>query len=98
MRVSLSIYGGLLPRFGGTPHVVDIDELAEHDKEELLRLVSAAIATTSAVSPPAGADVLRDARTYQIAIENSCTTRVLEATDGSVPEAFAALRNWLCDH
>jgi emfourin len=98
MRVSLSTYGGLLPQLGGTAHVVDSDELAEHEKEELQRLVSAVIADTSAASSSAGSDLLRDAQTYQITIENSCATRVLEATDGSVPEAFAALRNWLRDH
>jgi hypothetical protein len=97
MRVSLSTYGGLLPRFGAA-HVVDSDELAEHDKEELHRLVSAATATTSAASPPAGSDLLRDAQTYQITIENGGASTVLEATDGGVSEEFAALRNWLRDH
>lgn len=97
MRVSLSISGGLLPHFGAA-HVVDSDELTEHDREELRRLVSAAVATTSPASPRARSDLLRDAQTYEITIENDGTTTVLEATDGSVPAEFAALRNWLRNH
>jgi hypothetical protein len=97
MRVSLSIYGGLLPYFGAA-HVVDSSELSGHDQEELHRLVSAAIAPASPTSLPAGSDLVRDAQTYEIVIENDSTTTVLNATDGNVPEEFAALRNWLRNH
>jgi hypothetical protein len=97
MRVSLSTYGGLLPG-SGAAHVVDSDELTEPDNEELHRLVSAATATTSAASPPAGPGLMRDAQTYRITIDNDGATTVLAATAGSVPKEFAALRNWLGDH
>lgn len=96
MRVSLNTYGGLLPRLGAPGHVIDTQELAEPDNDELRRLVTAA--TASAASPPAGSDLPRDAQTYQITIENGGTTVVLQATDASVPDAFAALRDWLRDH
>jgi hypothetical protein len=96
MKVSLNIYGGLLPRLGAPDHVVDSDGLAEHDSKELRRLVSAAMA--SAAAPQTDDDLLRDAQTYQITVENGSATRVLEAADGGVPEAFAALRDWLREH
>jgi len=95
MRVSLTISGGLLPHLGAA-HVVDSDDLTEHDKHELQRLVSAATATAAA--PPARSPLIRDAQTYTISIENAGATTVLNATDGSVPEEFAALRNWLRTH
>lgn len=95
MRISLSISGGLLPQLGAA-HVVDSDELTEHDKNELQRLVSAATATTAA--PPPRSELIRDAQTYTITIESGGATTVLNATDGSVPEEFAALRNWLRNH
>ncbi len=94
MKVSLNISGGLVPRLGAPGHVVDSDTLAEHDNRELHRLVSAAMAC--AASPPSGGnDLLRDARTYQITVQRDSATTVLEATDGGVPDAFAALRDWL---
>jgi hypothetical protein len=96
MKVSLNIYGGLLPRLGATDHVVDSDELAEHANQELHRLVSAAM--TSAAAPQTNDDMLRDAQTYQITVENDSATEVLTAADGGVPEAFAALRDWLREH
>jgi hypothetical protein len=95
MRVSLSTYGGLLPSFGAA-HVVDSDELVEPDDQELYRLVAAA--TASAASPPAGPGLMRDGQTYRITIDNEGATTVLEATDGSVPKEFAALRSWLRAH
>ncbi len=96
MKVSLDIYGGLLPRLGQQSHVVDSDALAEPDSRELHRLVSAAMACTA--YPPAGDDAMRDAQTYQITVERGPITTVLEATDGGVPDAFAALRDWLRDN
>jgi hypothetical protein len=96
MKVSLNIYGGLVPRLQAPDHVVDSNELAEHDNKELHRLVSAAMA--SAAPPEAGDDLLRDAQTYQITVESDSATTVLEATDGGVPDSFAALRDWLREH
>lgn len=96
MKVSLNTYGGLSPRLGAPPRVVDSSELADHDHQELQRLVSAAMA--SAASGSADSDLLRDAQTYQITVESGLATTVLEASDGSVPDAFAALRNWLREH
>lgn len=96
MKVSLNISGGLLPRLRAPDHVVDSEELAEHDSQELHRLVSAAMA--SAAAPQSDDNLLRDAHTYQITVERDSATTVLEAADGGVPEAFAALRDWLRDH
>ena len=96
MKVSLNIYGGLLPRLRAPDHVVDSNELAEQDNQELHRLVSAAL--TSAAPPPPDDDLVRDAQTYQITVESDTATKVLEAVDGGVPDAFAALRDWLREH
>ena len=96
MKVSLNTFGGLLPRLGEPSNIVDSDELAEHDNRDLHRLVSAAMACTA--YPPAGDDAVRDAQTYQITVQRGSETTVLEATDGGVPDAFAALRDWLRDH
>jgi hypothetical protein len=94
MKVSLSISGGLVPRLGTPGHTVDSDNLAEPDSYELHQLVSAAM--TCAASPPrSDNDLLRDAQTYQITVQRDSATTVLAATDGDVPEAFAALRDWL---
>jgi hypothetical protein len=94
MKVSLSVSGGLIPRLGLPEHLVDSDDLAEQDNRELHQLVSAAMACAAA--PPAGSnDLLRDAQTYQITVRQASGTTLLEATDGDVPDAFAALRDWL---
>ena len=95
MKVSLNVYGGLLPRLGAPGRVVDSRELPDHDNQELHRLVSAAMASAAA---PTTDDDLRDAQTYQITVESGSATTVLEAIDGGVSDAFAALRDWLRDH
>ena len=99
MRVSLDTYGGLAGGVGGTPLVVDTDELDEEARNELRRLVSAAAAAASRGGPElAAADQLRDAQTYEITIEDDGNSAVLAATDGSVSEEFAQLRDWLRSH
>lgn len=99
MRVSLDTYGGLAGGVGGTPLVVDTDELDEEARNELRRLVSAAAAAASRGGPVlAAADQLRDAQTYEITIEDDGNSAVLAATDGSVSEEFAQLRDWLRSH
>ena len=99
MRVSLDTYGGLAGCVGGTPLVVDTDELDEEARNELRRLVSAAAAAASRGGPVlAAADPLRDAQTYEITIEDDGNSAVLAATDGSVSEEFAQLRDWLRSH
>ena len=100
MRVSLDTYGGLAGGVGGTPLVVDTDELDEEARNELRRLVSAAAAAAASRGGPelAAADQLRDAQTYEITIEDDGDSAVLAATDGSVSEEFAQLRDWLRSH
>ena len=99
MRVSLDTYGGLAGGVGGTPLVVDTEELDEEARNELRRLVSAAAAAASRGGPVlAAADQLRDAQTYEITIEDDGNSAVLAATDGRVSEEFAQLRDWLRSH
>ena len=99
MRVSLDTYGGLAGGVGGTPLVVDTDELDEEARNELRRLVSAAAAAASRGGPVlASAAHLRDAQTYEITLEDDGNSAVLAATDGSVSEEFAQLRDWLRSH
>ena len=97
MKVSLRTYGGQMGGLGQQAHAIDDAELDDDDKLELHRLVAAAVAK------PASSEVteqLRDAQTYEIEIEikDKGKSAVLEATDGSVPQAFAELRDWLRDH
>ena len=56
----------------------------------------AAAATTA--TRPQSTEQLRDAQTYEIEIDDHGKVVTLEATDGSVPQAFAELRDWLRDH
>jgi hypothetical protein len=94
MKVSLSTYGGLMGGLGQPARVVDDAELDEADKRELHRLVAAATASPASA---AASEQLRDAQTYEIQIEDKGNSTTLEATDGSVPQAFAELRDWLRD-
>lgn len=94
MKVSLRTYGGLMGGLGQPAHVVDDAELDEDDKRELHRLVAAAAASPA---PAPASEQLRDAQTYEIQIEDKGNSATLEATDGSVPQAFAELRDWLRD-
>ena len=100
MRVSLDTYGGLAGGVGGAPVVVDTDELSEEARNELRRLISAAAAASSRDEPElAAAEQLRDAQTYEITIDDDDgNSAVLQATDGSVPEEFAQLRDFLRIH
>ena len=99
MRVSLDTYGGLAGGVGGAPVIVDTDELSEEARNELRRLISAAAAASSRDEPElAAADQLRDAQTYEITIDDDGNSAVLQATDGSVPEEFAQLRDFLRNH
>jgi hypothetical protein len=91
MKVSLRTYGGLMGGLGQQAHVVDDATLDDEDKRELHKLVAAA-----AAEPRAGAtDEVRDAQTYEIEIDDNGRLTTLEASDGSVPQAFASLRDWL---
>jgi hypothetical protein len=93
MKVSLRTYGGLMGALGQRAHVIDDATLDDKDKRELHKLVAAATA-----EPRAGAtDQVRDAQTYEIEIDDDGHSTTLEATDGSVPKAFAGLRDWLRD-
>jgi hypothetical protein len=94
MRVSLRTYGGLMGGLGQAAHVVDESDLDDADKLTLRTLVSAA---TAAPAHPQPSEQLRDAQTYEIEIEDKGKSVTLEATDGSVPQAFAELRDWLRD-
>ncbi|WP_054811905.1 protealysin inhibitor emfourin [Nocardia arizonensis] len=95
MRVSLDTYGGLLGGVGGNPVVIDSDDLGDEARDELLRLVRDAVDSAhSGAAPSVDTERLRDAQTYEIAIENDRST-VLTATDGNVSEEFARLRDWL---
>jgi hypothetical protein len=94
MKVSLRTYGGLTGALGQQAHVVDDSTLDDEDKRELHTLVADATA-----EPRAGAtDQVRDAQTYEIEIDDDGHSTTLEATDGSVPKAFASLRDWLRNH
>ena len=78
---------------------ITLNELDEEARNELRRLVSAAAAAASRGGPVlAAADQLRDAQTYEITIEDDGNSAVLAATDGSVSEEFAQLRDWLRSH
>ena len=95
MKVSLRIYGGLAGGLGRQAKVVDDAQLDAAEKAEVGQLVAAAIASP-AQSPDSGQ--LRDAQTYEIQIEDDGNVTTLEATDGSVPPAFAELCDWLRNH
>lgn len=97
MKVTLRSFGGLAGGLGRPAFVVDSTELAEHDRAELQRLVTAAVAGSSAQPGPA-AESFPDAQTYEITIEDAGAPVVLEATDGNVPAEFAQLRDWLRHH
>jgi hypothetical protein len=94
MQVSLRTYGGQMGGLGQPAHVIDDERLDDGDKLELHRLVAAAVA-----EPARGqaTEQLRDAQTYEIEIEDNGKSVTLQATDGSVPSAFAELRDWLRD-
>jgi hypothetical protein len=94
MKVSLRTYGGQLGGLGHLAHVVDDAELDDDDKRELRRLVAAAAAEPARAQ---ASEQLRDAQTYEIEIEDTGKSVTLQATDGSVPPAFAELRDWLRD-
>lgn len=94
MKVSLRTYGGQMGGLGHPAHVVDGAELDDDDKRELHRLVAAASADPARSQ---ATEQLRDAQTYEIEIEDNGNSVTLEATDGSVPQAFAELRDWLRD-
>jgi hypothetical protein len=94
MKVSLRTYGGQMGGLGRPAHVIDDEKLDDDDKLELHRLVAAAAAEPA--RGPAN-EQLRDAQTYEIEIEDNGKSVTLEATDGSVPQAFAELRDWLRD-
>ena len=99
MRVSLDTYGGLAGGIGGAPVVVDTDELSEEARNELRRLISAAAAAARRDGPEvAAADQVRDAQTYEITIDDEGNSAVLAATDGTVSEEFAQLRDFLRNH
>jgi emfourin len=91
MKVSLRTYGGLMGALGQQAYAVDDATLTDEDKGELHALVSAAAAERR----PETSDQLRDALTYEIEIDDNGRSMTLEATDGSVPHAFASLRDWL---
>jgi hypothetical protein len=95
MKVSLRTYGGQLGGLGQPAHVVDDAELDDEDKRELRRLVAAAAGAEPARAQ--ASEQLRDAQTYEIEIEDTGKSVTLQATDGSVPSAFAELRDWLRD-
>ncbi len=95
MKVSLRTYGGLMGGLGQPAHVIDDAALDDTDKVELRRLVAAAAASPA---HPQATEQLRDAQTYEIEIDDHGKLVTLEATDGSVPQAFVELRDWLRDH
>ena len=95
MKVSLRTYGGLMGGLGQPAHVIDDAGLDDADKLEVRGLVAAAAATPAR---PHATEQLRDAQTYEIEIDDHGKVVTLEATDGSVPQAFAELRDWLRDH
>jgi|KBSMisStandDraft_5_1062788.scaffolds.fasta_scaffold86951_2 hypothetical protein len=95
MKVSVRTYGGLMGGLGQPAHVIDDAGLGDSEKAELRRLVAAAATT---VTRPRSTEQLRDAQTYEIEIDDDGKVVTLEATDGSVPPGFAALRDWLRDH
>jgi hypothetical protein len=94
MKVSLRTYGGLMGGLGNPAHVIDDADLDDADKLVLRKLVAAASTTPAR---PQATDHLRDAQTYQIEIEDQGKSASIEATDGSVPQAFAELCDWLRD-
>jgi hypothetical protein len=94
MKVSVRTYGGLMGGLGQPAHVIDDAELDDDDKLELHRLIAAA---TAEPARREATEQLRDAQTYEIEIEDQGKSTTLEATDGTVPQAFAELRDWLRD-
>jgi len=95
MKVSLRTYGGLMGGLGQPAHVIDDAGLDDADKLEVRGLVAAAAATPAR---PQATEQLRDAQTYEIEIDDHGKVVTLEATDGSVPQAFGELRDRLRDH
>jgi hypothetical protein len=95
MKVSLQTYGGLAGGLGRPPKIVDDAQLDQTGQAQLRELVAAAIAATGRHDQ---SGQLRDAQTYEIVIEDDGTTTTLEATDGTVPPAFAELRDWVRNH
>ena len=84
--------GGLVGGLGQHALEVDDAKLDDQEKVELHRLIAAA---TASPAPAAASKQLRDAQTYEILIEDEGTSAALEATDGSMPQAFVELRDWL---
>ena len=96
MKVSVSTYGGQAATVKRPPLVVDSAALGDEGKDELRRLVAAAAQACEQV--PDGPGSARDAMSYAITVEDEGISRVLEATDGSVPAEFAELRRYVRNH
>jgi hypothetical protein len=97
-KVILETAGGMAATFAAPPTVVDEHDLDDDARQHLQHLVGAVAApdANAADADTDGPGQLRDARSYQITIEDADgRTVVLSATDGTVSPQFAQLRDWI---
>ena len=97
MRVTLATYGGWAAglRLGRPPPAVDTSALSEDDAQELTRLVTAA-----REGPPATEryGMSADEMSYDITVEDEDSRLVLQQSDTTMTQEFAALLRWLHEH
>ena len=97
MKVTLEQHGGLAAGVRRRPRVVETGALAPGAAAELAKLVAEA----RAASAPGGSGTRRapDAMGYTITVEDGGQPPlVLRASDADMPDAFAALLDWVEEH
>lgn len=96
MKVTLETYGGLaaVGDLRRRPQVLDTDTLPEDTAAELVRLVTAAVATPDTDR----AEPARDAMSYTVTVQDDGRVTVLEQSDAAMTPAFAALLALLRKH
>lgn len=97
MKITLEQHGGLAAGVRRQPRSVDTGALAPGAAAELAKLVAEA----KAASAPGRSEARRvpDAMGYTITVEDDGQPPlVLRASDADMPDAFAALLDWLGEH
>lgn len=97
MRITLERHGGLAAGVRRRPQVVDSSGLTPEAAAEMAKL--AAEAKSVAASSGGAARRVPDAMGYTITIEeNGQPPVILRRSDGDLPDAFAALLDWIEEH